>query len=96
MVYLDALYEPKENAAHIMSRKGALTNVLFDLPYPLGAPYLITCTAFHARSISASTKDGGTNQYAYVKSYLPFYSQIFGLQAARKHIIIPSINRISK
>jgi hypothetical protein len=48
MVYLDALYEPKENAAQIMSRKGALTSVLFDLPYPLGAPYLITCTAFHA------------------------------------------------
>lgn len=43
--YLEALNPPNETAAKIMSRKGALTNVLFDRPNPVGTPDLITCTA---------------------------------------------------
>jgi hypothetical protein len=40
--YLEALKTLKENAVNIMSRNGALTNVLFDLPYPVRTPDRIT------------------------------------------------------
>lgn len=45
MCYLEALKAPKETAANIMSRNGALTSALFDLPRPVGTPDRITCTA---------------------------------------------------
>jgi hypothetical protein len=42
LYYLEALKAPKESDVNIMIRNGALTNVLFDLPYPVGTPDRIT------------------------------------------------------
>jgi hypothetical protein len=52
--YLEALKAPKEIDVNIMSRNGALTNVLFALAYPVGMPDCITWTEREIYLISAS------------------------------------------
>jgi hypothetical protein len=82
-----------------MSRKGALTKVLFDLPYPLGTPYLVTCTAFIPFMHDLSQQLQKTEKAICICEIKVTFHPIPISSACKPqgaHIIIPLTNQILK